>query len=206
MNVIQRCPFLSTVPSLYQKLSTKSALVSYAHKCPVLMEAVSRALPDSAAAAKTSPANKGQSQACVFRLQWKRCPHKLYFNSSDLLDPNHRIKHSPNEATDAAGQAVTSRCPFLTAEKNRVVSEASMELQEDVREMDSGCKGEQPFTGHERRSTVKSPFIMVFLLVGEFIEADKPKTGASQLLMDNLHDGDKVQFIKINNFTFLMDF
>lgn len=44
---------------------------------------------------------------------------------------------------------------------------------------------------------------MLFLLVGELIEADKPKTGASQLLMDNLHDGDKVQFIKIN-VTFLM--
>eukprot|EP00066_Takifugu_rubripes_P011592 XP_011600858.1 PREDICTED: 5-aminolevulinate synthase, nonspecific, mitochondrial-like [Takifugu rubripes] len=137
VNVSQRCPFLSTVPSVYQKLSTKSALVSYAHKCPVLMEVVSRALHDSAAAAKTSPANE---------------------------DPNHRIQLSPNEPTDAAGQAVTPRCPFLTAEKNRVVSEASMELQEDVQEMDSGCK------------------------VGDLIEADKPKTGASQLLMDNLHD------------------
>lgn len=135
----QRCPFLSTVPSLYQKLSTKSALVSYAHKCPVLMEVVSRALPDSAAA---SPANEGR--ACVCMLQCKSCPHTFRFNSSVLLDPNHRIKLSPNEATDAAGQAVTSRCPFLTAEKNRVVGEASLELQEDVQEVDSGCKGEQP--------------------------------------------------------------
>lgn len=59
------------------------------------------------------------------------------------------------------------------------------------------------FTGHDRRSTVKSsPFIMVFLLVGDLIEADKPKTGASRLLMDNFHDGDKVQFIETNNFTF----
>lgn len=47
---------------------------------------------------------------------------------------------------------------------------------------------------------------MVFLLVGDLIEADKPKTGASQLLMDNLHGGDKVQFIETNNFTFLMYF
>lgn len=51
-------------------------------------------------------------------------------------------------------------------------------------------------TGHDRRSAVKSsPIIMVFLVVGDLIEAEKPKTGASQLLMDNLHDGDKVQFI-----------
>lgn len=108
------------------------------------MEVVSRALPDSAAAAKTSPANEGQPQACVFMLQCKSGPHMFYFNSSVLLDPNHRIQLSPNEATDAAGQAVTPRCPFLTAEKNRVVSAASMKLQEDVQEMDSGCKGEQP--------------------------------------------------------------
>lgn len=134
--MIQRCPFLSTVPSLYQKLSTKSALASYAHKCPVLMEVVSRA--------KSSPANEGRSQACGFMLQGKSCPHMLYFNSSVLLDPNHRIKLSPDEAPDAAGRADTSRCPFLTVEKGRVVSEASVELQEDVQEMESGCKGEQP--------------------------------------------------------------
>lgn len=72
--------------------------------------------------------------------------HRLYFNSRVLLD---RIQLSPSDATDAAGQAVTSRCPFLTVEKDLVVSEASVELQEDVQELDSGCKGEQLFTGHE---------------------------------------------------------
>ncbi|XP_056896446.1 5-aminolevulinate synthase, non-specific, mitochondrial-like isoform X3 [Takifugu flavidus] len=68
------------------------------------------------------------------------CGQNQSSKRSVLLDPNHRIQLSPNEPTDAAGLAVTPRCPFLTAEKNRVVSEASMELQEDVQEMDSGCK------------------------------------------------------------------
>lgn len=83
-------------------------------------------------------------EACGFMLRGKSCPHMLYFNSSVLLDPNHRIKLSPDEAPDAAGRAVTSRCPFLTVEKSRVVSEASVELQEDVQEMESGCKGGPP--------------------------------------------------------------
>lgn len=44
-----------------------------------------------------------------------------------------------------AGQAVGSKCPFLAAEivqkNNRVVREASVELQEDVQEMDCLRKG-----------------------------------------------------------------
>lgn len=63
-----------------------------------------------------------------------------------LLDLKHKITESPNEATPPAGSTVASRCPFLTAEKNRVIREASVELQEDIQEMDSRCKGEQPHT------------------------------------------------------------
>lgn len=137
---MRRCPFLNSVPSVYQKLSTKSALVSCARKCPVLMEV---ALPYPAAAAKTSPAQEGQSHACDFMSRCKRCPPEFYFSSSVLLDPKQRIRLDPNEARDPAGQAVASRCPFLTAESGRVVSEASVELQEDVQEMDPRCKGEQ---------------------------------------------------------------
>lgn len=110
------------------------------------MEVVSRALPDPAAAANTSPASEGQWQACVLMLRCKRCPHKLHSNSSVLLDPNHRIGLSPDEATGAAGQAAAPTCPFLSGEKDRVVSEASVELQEELQQVDSGCKGEQPCT------------------------------------------------------------
>lgn len=140
--MIRRCPFLNTVPRVYQKLSTKSALVSYAHKCPVLMELASRALPHSAAEAKGSPANPGQLQTSVFNF----FVHKISFLTRVLLDPKPKITRSPNEAKPPAGSTVTSRCPFLTAENNRLVREASLELQEDIQEMDSRCKGEQPRT------------------------------------------------------------
>lgn len=63
-----------------------------------------------------------------------------------LLDQKHEITRPPNEATPPAGPTATTRCPFLTAASNRVVREASMELQEDIQEMVSQCKGEQPRT------------------------------------------------------------
>lgn len=72
--------------------------------------------------------------------------HKISFLTRFSLDPRHKITQPPDEATPPAGSTVTSRCPFLTAENNRVVREASMELQEDIQEMDSRCKGEQPRT------------------------------------------------------------
>lgn len=79
--------------------------------------------------------------------------HKiLYFHF--LLDLKHKIAQSPSEATPPAGSIVATRCPFLTAEKNRVVREASVELQEDIQEMDSRCKGEQPRT-HLLKMTTK---------------------------------------------------
>lgn len=49
--------------------------------------------------------------------------------------------------TPPAGQAVGSKCPFLAAEivqkNNRVIREASIELQEDVKEVSSVGRGKQ---------------------------------------------------------------
>lgn len=143
--MIRRCPFLNTAPSVYQRLSAEPALVSYAHKCPVLMELASTALPCSAAVTRGSPANGGQLQTCGFS-STAFILYARYRIFVVLLDPMHKITESPNEATPPAGSTVASRCPFLTAEKNRVVREASVELQEDIQEMDSRCKGEQPRT------------------------------------------------------------
>ncbi|XP_070824179.1 5-aminolevulinate synthase, non-specific, mitochondrial-like isoform X1 [Chaetodon trifascialis] len=111
--VIRRCPFLTVVPSVCLQLAGKSSLVRYAQKCPVMMDLASRTLSSSASASKGTPTS-GQKR---------------------------EVRLPPGHVTPPAGQAVGSKCPFLAAEmvqkNNRVVREASMELQEDVKEVHS---------------------------------------------------------------------
>lgn len=62
--VIRRCPFLTVVPSVCLQLAGKSSLLSYAQRCPVMMDLASRAparaLSSSASAFKDRPPNDGQ--------------------------------------------------------------------------------------------------------------------------------------------------
>ncbi|XP_049436624.1 5-aminolevulinate synthase, non-specific, mitochondrial-like [Epinephelus fuscoguttatus] len=171
--VIRRCPFLTVVPSVALQLAGKSSLLSYAQKCPVMMDLASRplarALSSSASASKGTPTND---------------------------DPKHEVKLPPGHIKPPAGQAVGSKCPFLAAEmvqkNNKVVREASMELQEDVQEMHSVRTG--------KRDTSLS--------VMDLIEADKVNSGApknllkptssrvSHLLKDNLPEAVTFQYDK----------
>lgn len=63
------------------------------------------------------------------------------------VDQKNEVKLAPGHVTPPAGQTVGSKCPFLAAEmvqkNNRVVREASLELQEDVQEMNSVPTGKQ---------------------------------------------------------------
>jgi len=160
--VLRRCPFLTAVPSVFLQLTGKSSLASYAQNCPVMMDLASRplarALSSSASVSKGTPTNE---------------------------DGRHEVKLPPGHVTPPAGQAVGSKCPFLAAEmvqkNNRVVREASMELQEDFQEMHSFRTGKN-----------------VDLSVVDLIEADKANTRSpknllkpvsskvSHLLKDNL--------------------
>ncbi|XP_030277662.1 5-aminolevulinate synthase, nonspecific, mitochondrial-like isoform X3 [Sparus aurata] len=163
--VIRRCPFLTVVPSVCLQLAGKSSLLSYAQRCPVMMDLASRA-----------PARALSSSASAFK---DRPPND---------DQNHAVRLPPGHATPPAGQAVGTKCPFLAAEmvqnNNKVVREASMELQEDVQEMRSVRTGK---AGAD-------------LSVTDLIEADKvnkraPKnlfkpesSKVSHLLKDHLSD------------------
>ncbi|XP_053281593.1 5-aminolevulinate synthase, non-specific, mitochondrial isoform X1 [Pleuronectes platessa] len=115
--VIRRCPFLTTVPSVFLQLAGKSSLVNYAQKCPVMMDLASRALSSSASASKPTSTDDDQKHEVLL----------------------------PGQTTPPAGQAVGSKCPFLAAEmeqkSNRVVREARIELQEDVQQMHHFCTG-----------------------------------------------------------------
>uniref|UniRef100_A0A8C9X7U0 5-aminolevulinate synthase n=1 Tax=Sander lucioperca TaxID=283035 RepID=A0A8C9X7U0_SANLU len=135
--VIRRCPFLAVVPSVVLQLAVKSSLASYAQKCPVMMDLASRPLARA-----------------------------LSSSASASKDQKNEVKLAPGHVTPPAGQTVGSKCPFLAAEmvqkNNRVVREASLELQEDVQEMNSVPTGKQD----------------VDLSVADLIEADKANTGA----------------------------
>nr|XP_046253385.1 5-aminolevulinate synthase, nonspecific, mitochondrial-like [Scatophagus argus] len=153
--VIRQCPFLTVVPSVCLQLAGKSSLVSYALKCPVMMDMACR--PLARAFCTSASSSKG----------------------------------TPTNVTPPAGQPVGSKCPFLASEmvqkNNRVVTEASMELQEDIQEVHSVCRGQQSHS-HSEKTDVDLPVV------------DKANTGAEKklfkpipykvphLLEDNLPD------------------
>ncbi|XP_026187314.1 5-aminolevulinate synthase, nonspecific, mitochondrial-like [Mastacembelus armatus] len=125
--VIHQCPFLTVVPSDFTQQARKSSVVSYAQTCPVMMnlayEPAAKALSSSASDFKGTLSN--DALCSVY--------------------PNHNVQLLPGNTTPPAGQAVGSKCPFMAAEmeqeNNRLIREASVELQEDVQEMHSFCTG-----------------------------------------------------------------
>uniref|UniRef100_A0A3B4VLD9 5-aminolevulinate synthase n=1 Tax=Seriola dumerili TaxID=41447 RepID=A0A3B4VLD9_SERDU len=130
--VVRRCPFLTVVPSVFLQLAGNSSLVSYAQKCPVMMDLASRplarALSSSTSVSKGTSTNDGDARSIQTLLL-------------SPADQKHEVKLPPGHTMPPAGQTVGSKCPFLAAEmvqkNNSVVREASMELQEDVQERHS---------------------------------------------------------------------
>jgi len=156
--VIRRCPFLTMVPGALLQLAGKSSLLTYAQKCPVMM---ARALSSSASMSTDMPTNDEAERA---------------------------VKLPPGHPAPPAGQTMGSKCPFLAAEmvqsNNSVVKKASIELSEDVQEMNTGRS--------KKSESVVDPSVV------EMIKADKSDPGAlknmltqqtpktSHLLKDNL--------------------
>ncbi|KAG7228142.1 hypothetical protein INR49_013425 [Caranx melampygus] len=107
------------------QLAGKS-LVSYAQRCPVMMDLASR--PLARALSSSASVSKGTT-------------------TND--DKKYEVKLPPGHTVPPAGQAVGSKCPFLAAEmvqkNNRVVRKASVELQEDVQETHSIHTGKTVF-------------------------------------------------------------
>ncbi|XP_029995705.1 5-aminolevulinate synthase, nonspecific, mitochondrial-like isoform X2 [Sphaeramia orbicularis] len=154
--MIRRCPFLTVMPSAFLQMAGKSSLASYALKCPVMMDLASR--PLARALSFTGSVSKGTND-----------------------DSKHKSKLDSND------QDLGSKCPFLAAEmvqkSNKVIREASRELQEDVQDMHFFHKG---------KTDVNSS-------VGHPIKADKTRTQtdhfkarsakASHLLKDHFSEG-----------------
>ncbi|XP_017305740.1 5-aminolevulinate synthase, nonspecific, mitochondrial [Ictalurus punctatus] len=116
MDAIIRCPFLSRVPQTFLQQARKT-LVSYAVKCPVMMDLASKPFARSI------------------------CSSSSVFQKSDdviNMDAKKALEMPPGHPTPPVG-VTASKCPFLAAEMGQknsgVVREASMDLQEDVSEI-----------------------------------------------------------------------
>ncbi|KAF4093768.1 hypothetical protein AMELA_G00005550 [Ameiurus melas] len=116
MDAIIRCPFLSRVPQTFFQQARKT-LVSYAVRCPVMMDLASKPLARSIC-----------SSSSIFQ------------KSDDVIntDATKALEMPPGHPIPPAG-VTASKCPFLAAEMGQknsgVVREASMDLQEDVSEI-----------------------------------------------------------------------
>ncbi|KAK3512477.1 hypothetical protein QTP70_014614 [Hemibagrus guttatus] len=116
MDAIIRCPFLSRVPPTFLQQARKT-LVSYAVKCPVMMDLASKPLVRSICSSSS-----------------------LFQKSSDVISTEaEKAPEIPAGHPKVPAGATASKCPFLAAEMGQknsgVVREASMELQEDVSEI-----------------------------------------------------------------------
>uniref|UniRef100_A0AAR2L0U3 5-aminolevulinate synthase n=1 Tax=Pygocentrus nattereri TaxID=42514 RepID=A0AAR2L0U3_PYGNA len=120
MDAIIRCPFLSRVPQTFLQQARKS-LVSYAVKCPVMMDLASRPLVRASTPLRVSYFTLVFSQKII-----------------TIIKPKEAPKMPAGHPKPPAGQAAASKCPFLAAEmgqNSNVVRQASLELQEDVSEV-----------------------------------------------------------------------
>ncbi|XP_062843268.1 5-aminolevulinate synthase, nonspecific, mitochondrial [Trichomycterus rosablanca] len=113
MDAIIRCPFLSRVPQAFLQ-QTRKTLVSYAVKCPVMMDLASKPL---VRAVSSTPAN--------------------FQKSDDVIQTE--ATEAPEMPSGHPKAPAGSKCPFLAAEMGQknsgVVRQASMDLQEDVSEV-----------------------------------------------------------------------
>ncbi|XP_037552933.1 5-aminolevulinate synthase, nonspecific, mitochondrial-like [Nematolebias whitei] len=121
--IVRRCPFLAGMPQAFFQQSKKS-LVSYAQRCPIMMELASKPMAPSMARAL--------------------CSSSFYQNTdtkaaSDALKQEAESKLPTGHPMPPPGQVVASKCPFLAAEMNQkdsgVVRQVTMEFQEDVEEV-----------------------------------------------------------------------
>ncbi|KAJ7316733.1 hypothetical protein JRQ81_002895 [Phrynocephalus forsythii] len=129
--VIRRCPFLSRVSQTFLQKAGKS-LLFYAQNCPIMMEVA------------TKPASRALSTSAPLCQQTEKTTsaHETAKPSLDVAqdasNPHLPASHPP-VASQSANQGTVSKCPFLAAQINEgnsnVVCKASLELQEDVEEM-----------------------------------------------------------------------
>lgn len=169
---MRRCPFLACVPQAFFQQSRK-AMVTYAQRCPIMMELASKPMAPSMARALCSSSSNQKSEInAANEASVKRVESKL--------PAGHPVP--------AAGKAVGSKCPFLAAEMKQknsgVVRQVTIEFQEDVEEVRTVQKEISP-------AHLKKPSVATTSNVGEqgnlmkTLLKQRPKR-VTHLLQDNL--------------------
>ncbi|XP_040425246.1 5-aminolevulinate synthase, nonspecific, mitochondrial isoform X2 [Cygnus olor] len=132
--VVRRCPFLARVSQAFLQKAGPSLLL-YAQHCPKMMEAA----PPTAARGLAGSAARGQQAGETPAAQPEGKNAKdVARQSTDGSQPP--AGHPPA----AAGHSSAMKCPFLAAQmshkNSNVFCKASIELQEDVKEMQADRK------------------------------------------------------------------
>ncbi|CAG5979585.1 5-aminolevulinate synthase, non-specific, mitochondrial [Menidia menidia] len=121
--IVRRCPFLACVPQAFFQQSKKS-LVTYAQRCPIMMELAAKPMAPSLARALCSSSSH------------QKTDNKA---ASNAPQQGGQSKMPASHPMPPSGQVMASKCPFLAAEMNQknsgVVRQVAMEFQEDVEEV-----------------------------------------------------------------------
>ncbi|XP_030585944.1 5-aminolevulinate synthase, non-specific, mitochondrial isoform X2 [Archocentrus centrarchus] len=120
--IVRRCPFLARVPQAFFQQSKKT-LVSYAQRCPIMMELAAKPMAPSMARALCSSSSHQSTENTMSAAPKQEVESKL--------PAGHPV---PPPA-----QMMGSKCPFLAAEMSQknsgVVRQVGLEFQEDVQEV-----------------------------------------------------------------------
>ncbi|XP_047203747.1 5-aminolevulinate synthase, nonspecific, mitochondrial [Girardinichthys multiradiatus] len=164
--IVRRCPFLACMPQTFFQLSRKS-MVTYAQRCPIMMELASKPMAPSMARALCSSSSN---------------------QKTEIKAANEESKLPTGHPAPTAGQTVASKCPFLAAEMKQmnsgVVRQVTVEFQEDVEEVRTVRKEISP-------AQLKQPSLARTSKVGEQsnlmknLLKQRPKR-VTHLLQDNL--------------------
>uniref|UniRef100_H3BHN0 5-aminolevulinate synthase n=1 Tax=Latimeria chalumnae TaxID=7897 RepID=H3BHN0_LATCH len=136
--IVRRCPFLSRVSQMFLQKAGKS-LIFYAQNCPVMMgtgtKTAARTLTTSATHYQQSNEKTPTDET---NLLAKFSIHPLE-PSTVVQQSTEGLQLPPGHPAPPANKVSASKCPFLAAEMSQgnssVVRKASLELQEDVQEM-----------------------------------------------------------------------
>uniref|UniRef100_A0A8C3QQ71 5-aminolevulinate synthase n=1 Tax=Cyanoderma ruficeps TaxID=181631 RepID=A0A8C3QQ71_9PASS len=182
--VVRRCPFLARVSQAFLQKAGPSLLL-YAQHCPRMMEAAppaTRALATSAARGQ-----QAEEETPAGRREAKNVKEVAQQNADGTQLP---AGHPPASAS----QSTATKCPFLAAQMNHknsnVFCKASLELQEDVQEMQVDRKGTEfakiPTTSTVRKIETEGEEQSGLLKKFKDIMLKQRPESVSHLLQDNL--------------------
>ncbi|KAM6928126.1 5-aminolevulinate synthase, non-specific, mitochondrial [Xenentodon cancila] len=172
--IVRRCPFLASVPQAFFQQS-KKCLVTYAQRCPIMMELAAKPMAPSMARALCSSSSHQNTDSKTA-------------SACEAPKQEGKPKLPAGHPMPPPGQSVASKCPFLAAEMNQknsgVVRQVAMEFQEDVQEIRTVQKEVSP-------TQLKQPPLTSAIKEGEpnnlmkALLKQRPKR-VSHLLKDNM--------------------